>query len=308
MKKKQLLGNGILFFVSIIWGVAFVAQSAGLEHVGPWTINSVRFFLGFIALLPVIAVMDADKKRRGTWQKPTKAQTKTLLAGGLCCGLALAFASSLQQTALLYTTVDKAGFITALYILFVPIIGLFMKKKVHPLLWLGVALAIGGLYLLCMREGLSLNPGDLMLLGCAVLFSVHILLADHFSPRVDGVKLSALQFLVCGLVCAVPMLVFEKPSAAAILQAWLPIGYAGIMSSGVAYTLQIVGQKYTEPAVGSLMMSFESVFALLGGVVLLGQMPAPREWLGCGLMFAAILIAQCSQFLKKENGKWVLRG
>ena len=214
------------------------------------------------------------------------------MTGGICCGVFLAIASSLQQFGILYTTVGKAGFVTAMYIVLVPILGIVIGRKIRPLIVVCVCIAVAGLYFLCMTERLSLGIGDLLVLLCALVFAVHILVIDHFSPLVDGVRMSAIQFLTAGLICAVPMLIWERPEAGEILAAWMPILYAGVMSCGVAYTLQILGQRNADPTVASLLLSLESVFSVLAGWVILGQRLSGRELFGCALMFAAIILAQ----------------
>lgn len=292
---KQMKNNMMLLLAAFIWGCAFVAQSVGMEYVGPFTFNSVRNFLGSAVLVPVIFLMDSLKKKSGMSQEEFRRQrgdTKTLVIGGVCCGTALAVASSLQQFGIMFTSVGKAGFITAMYIVLVPIFSVFLGKKLRPLIVGCVGLAVAGLYFLCMSGELRLGLGDLFVLLCACVFTVHILVIDHFSPMADGVRLSAIQFLTAGILCAVPMLVFEKPDLASILSAWMPILYAGIMSSGVAYTLQILGQKGADPTVASLLLSLESVFSVLAGWVLLGQSLSGKELFGCVLMFAAIILAQ----------------
>lgn len=292
---KRMKNNAMLLLTALIWGCAFVAQSVGMDYVGPFTFNCVRSILGSIVLIPVILLTDGLKKRSGMSEaelKKDRGDTRTLVTGGICCGVVLAVASSLQQFGILYTTVGKAGFITAMYIVLVPILGIFIGKKIRPVIGLCVAIAVAGLYFLCMTENLSLGMGDLLVLVCAFVFSVHILVIDHFSPLVDGVRMSAIQFLTAGIVCAVPMLLWEEPRIADILAAWMPILYAGIMSCGVAYTLQILGQKNADPTVASLLLSLESVFSVLAGWVILGQNLSAKELFGCVLMFAAIILAQ----------------
>lgn len=285
----------MLLLTAFIWGCAFVAQSVGMDYVGPFTFNSVRSFIGSLVLVPVIFLMDSLKRKEGMSEEEVRASrgdTKTLITGGICCGVVLGVASSLQQFGIMFTTVGKAGFITAMYIVIVPLLGVFIGKKVRPLILFCVALSVAGLYFLCMTEKLSLGIGDLYVLVCAVIFSVHILVVDHFSPLVDGVRLSAIQFLTAGVLCAVPMLLFEAPNLTGILAAWKPILYAGVLSCGVAYTLQILGQKGADPTVASLLMSLESVFSVLAGWVILGQALSLKELFGCGLMFCAIILAQ----------------
>ena len=287
MHLKRYSGPLMLLFTSMIWGAAFVAQSVGLSYVGPFTLNSVRFLIAGVFLLPCIPLL-----HRAGFRSDTSGSPKELLLGCLVCGVLLAVASSLQQIGLAYTTVSKAGFITALYVIIVPILGLFLGKKVRPLVWFCVVLSVVGLYLLCMAGPASIGSGDLLVLLCALVFSLHILAIDYFSRRVDGLKLSCFQFLICGILCACPTLALEHPAPGAILAAWKPILYAGILSSGVGYTLQIIAQRRTDPTVASLILCMESVFSALFGWVLLHQSLSPRELTGCGLMLAAILLAQ----------------
>lgn len=294
-RMKQMKNNVLLVLTALIWGCAFVAQSVGMDYVGPFTFNTVRNFIGALVLIPVIRMMDRGAEKSGLTpveMKERRGDTKTLVIGGICCGTALAVASSLQQWGIMFTTVGKAGFITAMYIVLVPIFGIFLGKKVRPLIWLCVALAVVGLYFLCINETFRLNTGDFLVILCAICFTVHILVIDHFSPKVDCVRLSAIQFLVAGIVCGIPMLVWEHPEMADILAAWMPILYAGVMSSGVAYTLQIVAQKNADPTVASLLLSLESVFSLLAGWVILHQSLSIKELFGCVLMFGAIILAQ----------------
>ena len=283
----------ILLLTAAIWGVAFVAQSVGMDYVGPFSFLFARSVIGGIVLLPVVVILhqsgpshtheNAEEKRRAR---------KTLVLGGVCCGTALCFASIFQQIGLLYTTVGKSGFLTACYILIVPLLGLLFGRKCGRLVWCGVALAIVGLYFLCLTDGLSVNRGDLLTFICAILFSVHIMVIDHFSPLTDSVKMSCIQFFVCAVIAGAGMLLFEQPSLSALLAAWKPVLYAGALSSGAAYTLQIIGQKGMNPTVASLIMSLESVISVLAGWIILHQTLSGREILGCVLMFAAIILAQ----------------
>lgn len=280
--------NILLVLTALIWGCTFVAQSVGMDFVGPFTFNMARFLIGAIVLLPVIWFMDRQRKtgaEKGAGQK-------TLIIGGICCGIALAVASTLQQWGILFTTVGKAGFITAMYIVIVPLLGIFIGKKVRPLIIGCVAIAVVGFYFLCMTESLRLGLGDFLVLLCAIAFSIHILVIDHFSPKVDGVKMSAIQFLTAAIISAVPTLLWEQPVFTEILQAWQPVLYAGVMSCGVAYTLQIIAQKNADPTVASLLLSLESVFSVLAGWVLLGQELSLKELFGCVLIFCAIILAQ----------------
>ena len=287
MRLNKYAGPLMLLLTAMIWGAAFVAQSVGLSYVGPFTLNSVRFLIAGVFLLPCIPLL-----RRAGLRPDASGSPRELLLGSLVCGVLLAVASSLQQIGIAYTTVSKAGFITALYVILVPILGLFLGKKVRPLVWFCVVLSVAGLYLLCMAGPAAIGSGDLLVLLCALVFSLHILAIDHFSRRVDSLKLSCLQFLICGALCAGPMLALEHPAPGAILAAWKPILYAGILSSGVGYTLQVVAQRRTDPTVASLILCMESVFSALFGFLLLGQGLSLRELAGCGLMLAAILLAQ----------------
>jgi len=293
MKNNELKGNLILLLTALIWGCAFVAQSVGMDYVGPFTFQCTRSLLGSAVLVPTFLILDQTKKKNGTFVPATKKQKKTQLIAGLICGIIMTVAANLQQTGMQYTTAGKAGFITAIYILIVPILGLFLKKRVSTKLWGCVGLALIGLYLLSVTEGFSsINTGDFYVLLCAIAFAFHILAVDYFVDKVDGVRLSCMQFFVCGIVSGIFMFLKEAPSISSILAAALPIGYAGILSCGVAYTLQIIGQKYTNPTMASMIMSLESVFAVLGGMILLHEIPTVREALGCCLMFIAIIIPQ----------------
>lgn len=303
MSKLKVRNTILLFLTAFIWGIAFVAQSVGMDYVGPFTFNCVRSLIGGIVLIPCIRLL-----RKNTQGKdgvsPKAEDRKLLLTGGILCGILLAAATNFQQVGIAYTTVGKAGFITAFYIIIVPILGLFLKKKCPPTVWIGVVLALAGLYFLCITEELSVGKGDALIFVCAILFSVHILVIDHFTELVDGVKMSCIQFLVCGMITAVPMFLFEEPRISGIIAAGQPILYAGVLSCGVAYTLQIVGQKGMNPTVASLILSLESVISVLAGMVLLNQHLSTREILGCVLMFAAIILAQLPQKKGKEEQKY----
>lgn len=291
MKKEQIKGSLSLFLAAIIWGVAFVAQSVGMDYVGPFTFNCVRTLIGGIVLIPCIAFLNRGKVRK----KINFTEKKRLLLGGICCGVALATGSTLQQFGIMYTTVGKAGFITAFYIIIVPILGLFLGKKCGLSVWISVVIALAGLYFLCITDGFSIGKGDIYVFLGAIAFSIHILVIDYFTQFNDGVKMSCIQFFVCGILCFVPMMLFEHPEISMILLAWKPILYAGVMSCGVAYTLQIVGQKNMNPTVASLILSLESVTSVIAGFLVLHQNLSHRELIGCGLMFIAIVLAQLPQ-------------
>lgn len=284
----------MLVCAAMIWGSAFVAQSVGMEYVGPFTFQAVRSLLGGLALLPVIALLGGKAPA-----EPSPGTRKDLWTAGLVCGLCLFVASSLQQMGLLYTSAGKSGFITALYVVLVPCAGLLLGKHAPLTVWAGALLAATALYLLCVKDGFSVGRGELLTLGCALCFTCHIMVIDHFSGRVDGVKLSCIQFFVCAGLAFVVTFLFEKPSLAAVLRCWLPICYAGVLSCGVGYTFQILGQRDTNPTVASLLMSLESVFAVIFGAILLHERLMGQEYAGCVLMFAAIVLAQLPQKNKR---------
>jgi drug/metabolite transporter (DMT)-like permease len=286
--------NLMLLLAALIWGCAFVAQSEGTEHVGPWTFNCLRSFIGGFTLLILMPLLD---KARNI-QKEHLHQ-RELLPAGILCGIVLAAGSMFQQLGIMQTTTGKAGFITALYVILVPILGIFIGKKTRLLVWTAALIALVGFYFLSFTaSSLVLQTGDLFLLTCAVLFAVHILVIDHYS-FVDGVRLSCLQFFTAGVLCMIGMLVFEKIDLNAIQAAAIPILYAGCLSSGAGYTLQIIGQKDADPVVASMLLSLESVFAALSGFLLLQQKLSGREIFGCALIFAAVLLAQLPE--KKEK-------
>ena len=294
MNRFTLRQSLLLLLTATIWGSAFVAQSVGMEYIGPFTFSATRNMIGALALLPVISFLRWLRKREEDDTAVVEKQNyAVLLKGGICCGVVLFVASNLQQIGIQYTTVGKAGFITAMYIVLVPILSIFLKKKAGLRVWIGVLIAVAGLYMLCMTDGsFVLQMGDFLVLICALTFAVHILVIDYFSPQVDAVKMSCIQFLVCGILSGICMFAFERPDITSILQAWAPILYAGVLSSGVAYTLQVVGQKGMNPTVASLIMSLESVMAVIAGWIILGEALSKRELLGCSLMFAAIVLVQ----------------
>ena len=298
--KQQIKSSLILLLTATIWGVAFVAQSVGMEYIGPFTFNAIRCVLGGLVLIPVILVL--KKKKETGAENQEKEDKKTLWTGGIACGVILCIASNLQQFGIMEARVGKSGFFTALYIVMIPVNGIFIGKRPGIKLWFCVALAVVGMYLLCMKDGsFTIERADIMLLLCALAFSFHILVVDYFSPKVDGVKMSCIQFFVCGVLSAVGMLFTETPDISNIQAAWLPLLYAGLLSCGVGYTLQIVGQKGINPVIASLIMSLESVISALAGWVILGQVLSPKEILGCVLMFVAIIITQIPIGNKKTD-------
>ena len=301
----------LLFLTAVIWGVAFVAQSAGMEYLGPFTYNGVRSVLGGMVLLPCIALLHRMQAKESGPENGSRAEgtdagkrgegKKDLAVGGLFCGLILFADSNFQQFGIQYTTVGKAGFITAMYILIVPVLGLLLHKKVGLQVWVGVIFGIAGLYLLCMTDSFTLEKGDALVLICAFIFSLHILVIDHFSQKVDGIKMSCIQFWVCGILSLLCSFLFESPDLQSVLDAWMPVCYGGILSCGVAYTLQIVGQKDMNPTVASLILSLESVVAVVACFMLLGQSMSRRELFGCLMMVMAIVSAQLPERKKKAG-------
>lgn len=316
VKTHKLRNTFFLFLTAMIWGAAFVAQSVSMDYIGPFTFICLRSVIGGLFLIPVIIVLDGirkksqnesadvvnsenilhietEEKQRLSWKN------KQLIEGGIVCGIFLFFANCFQQTGIQYTTVGKAGFITTFYIIIVPLIGLFFKKYCGILTWIGVVVALAGLYFLCITQKLTIQRGDALILCCSVLYAGQILAIDHYNPFVDGVKMSCIQFLTGGILGAVFMLLFENPSLAMILSAAGPILYTGIMSTGVGYTLQIVGQKGLNPTVAALILSLESVFSALSGYAFLHQVLTTRELIGCALMFIAIVLAQLPDIRRK---------
>ena len=293
-KKKSLRSSAMLTLTALIWGVAFVAQSEGMNHVGAFTFNACRFIVGGLVLIPCIFLLrKVNGDQWGRLKREEQLRQRRMgIIGGVCCGIFICAGSTLQQFGIAQTTVGKAGFITSLYIIIVPILGLFLRKKVGLNIWASVAIAAAGMYLLCVTEGFSISRGDFLVFLCAIGFSLHILVIDYFSPKADGVVISCVQFFTAGIISSVFMFLFERPTWDAVMAAWAPVLYAGVMSCGVGYTLQVVAQKDVEPTVASLIMSLESVFSVLAGWLLLGQKMSPKELAGCVLVFGAIVLAQ----------------
>lgn len=293
-KKNSLGGILMLTACAFIWGTAFIAQSLGSDYAEPLTFNCARSVLATIFLLGCCFVIDTISGRPFTilgTKDPLRRER--LLKGGVLCGVALSLASFMQQLGIMYTTVGKSGFITALYIVLVPLLSfLVLRRSVSLLQWASVAVAAVGMYFICINEGFSINKGDFYTLICAFCFAGQIICVDKIITDLDGVRLSLVQFATCTVLNGVLMLIFENPSWSSVMQGWLPIAYAGIMSSGVAYTLQIVGQRHCAPVLACMLMSLESAFALLSGWLLLGQAMSAREIFGCALVFAAIMLAQ----------------
>ncbi len=293
--RGQARSNLLLLMTAIIWGSAFIAQSKGADVIGPFTFNTVRYALAVVALLPVIYIFSRKRNRENAVDHdiPKTHGTRTLIIGGIATGIALFTASSLQQYAMAFTTAAKAGFITTLYVILVPIVGIFLKKKIRPIIWFCALLAVIGLYLLSIKPGtFSISRGDFFVLLCALAFTGHILIIDYFSPKTDGVKLSCIQFAVVSIASFVAMMMTETFVLSEVLDAIIPLLYTGVLSSTVGYTCQIIAQKKADPVISSLILSLESVFAAIFGALILHESMSGREITGCAIMFVAIIIAQ----------------
>ena len=298
MKKNDLIYELLLILAAMIWGSSFVAQSAGGEVIGPWTFTCIRSFIAFIAISAIVPVLDRYHYAR----KPeTPEENRYLWKAGIWVGIFVCLATVMQQWGLQYTTVGKAGFLTTLYVVLVPVFSIFLGNRIGRNVWLAVVLAMTGIYFLSYTKGETLAFGDLLVLICAVLFTVQILMLAHFSRNTDPVRLSAREFLVSGIICLIPMVLFERPSLADLQAAAIPLLYAGLMSSGVAYTLQVVTQSKLDPTLASIIMSLESVFAAIFGFLILHQVLSPRELLGCALVFAAVILAQLPEKQKEQS-------
>lgn len=303
--KQGLRGEIFLIATALIWGTSFVAQKVSMDYIGPFTFIALRFILGALILIPVVLLLDHTKQKNtalsagvmGSYGKEFFI-TKPTLHGGAACGIALFLAASCQQTGIIYTTSGKAGFITALYIVLVPLFGLLLHKKVRAFIWVGVAFAVAGLYLLCIQEGFAIGKGDFIVLSGTIFWAIHILIIDHYAPTADCLKMSTIQFFVAGLLSGVAMLLSETPTFTAILDSAWPVLYTAVIVTGVAYTFQIFGQRNTDPAIASIIMSLESVFAVISGMLLLNEVMSAREITGCVLMFIAFIITQLPQ---KDN-------
>ncbi|MBR4780070.1 MAG: DMT family transporter [Lachnospiraceae bacterium] len=309
MNNKKLLGNGLLLLTALVWGTAFVFQRVGMEKIEPITFSAARMALAAV-MVGLVAYLTRRKKytsessladkRKITPEQ--KAYRKNTILGGVICGTLLAIASILQQAGLVYTTAGKAGFITAMYILMVPIFGfIIFKKKNSKLVWLAVLMGVVGMYFLCITDGFSLSNGDALVALCAVVFSFHILCCDHFTRKGDSITISAIQFATATAISTVIAFIAETPSWDGIVVALVPILYCGLISGGLGYTLQMVGQKYTDPAIASLLLSMESVFALIAGVILLDESMSGREIIGCVIMLAAIILVQLPKQVSKPK-------
>ena len=316
MKNRKLLGNLLLLLTAMIWGTAFVAQRVGMDSIEPITFNAARMWLAAVAIGS--AAFLTRRNRQNNRQKrqmpkdsekqinadgasgavtglgdPAQDRRRNTIIGGICCGTFLTAASLFQQMGIVYTTAGKAGFITALYMLFVPILSFILfKKKNTWLVWTGVLIGVIGMYLLCITDDFSLTYGDMLVCICALLFSCHILCCDHFVRLGNPLFISAIQFTTVAVISSVAAFIAEEPSWQKVISAAIPILYCGIVSGGIGYTLQMIAQKYTDPTIASLLMSLESVFAVIAGALLLGERMTARELAGCIIMFAAIVLVQ----------------
>lgn len=297
MNSKRLRANILLLLTAAIWGFAFVAQRVSSQYVGAFTFNGIRFFLGSLSLIPLIIYFDNRKKNENTIEVSIKKTT----VSGVLVGVILYAGSTFQQIGLIYTTAGKSSFITGLYMLVVPIIGMFLGHKMGKNSWIGVGLAVVGLYLLSINENFSIGYGDLLEVICAVFFAVHILTIDYFSNKVDSLKLSCVQFATCSFLSITSALIFEQISISSISYALVSILYGGLLSVGVAYTLQVVAQKNAKPSHAAIILSMESVFGAIGGALLLGERMNPKGYIGCILILGGILVSQIK--FSKRNPK-----
>lgn len=311
MKKHKAGNSFLLFATACIWGLSFVSQSKGMEYMGPFTFNGARALIGSL----VLAVYLLLTKRKALFggEGTSGVNWSVTVRAGLWCGAMLTVASTLQQVGIQYTTVGKAGFITTLYIIFVPIAGLFLGRKVGRVVWFAAGMAAVGLYLLCMTESLSLGLGDILVLVCAIFFTAHIMVIDHYTDRTDGVIVSCIQFAVCGVVCMAGALLWEKPAVSQLAGGMGTLLYAGVLSCGVAYTLQIVGQKGMNPTVAALILSLESVVATAAGwaaykigFLQTDQNMTVRQIAGCVIVFAAVVLVQLpGEWFQRRRGEAV---
>lgn len=308
-------GEMLLLLASVIWGSSYIFQKMGMDYVGPFTFGFFRFTIGALALLPIIYMFDRIAERHGAggassindavsentagfWSAFTEGE---LVAGSILCGLTQFGAGSLQQIGLIYTTAGKAGFITSMHIVIVPILMILLRRKVRLTIWIGVAMAVFGMYLLCITEGFNIALGDGLVFGCAVIYAVQLLLIDYYAVRTDPVRLAAFQFLIAGLLSGVCMLIFEDFSTAAAIACAIPILYTGFLEVAAAYTLEIYGQQTTSPPVAAIILSLESVFAVICGAMFLGEHMTGRESLGCVIMMAAFLVTQLADFIRPDG-------
>ncbi|MCK9217942.1 MAG: DMT family transporter [Firmicutes bacterium] len=297
MDKRELKSSALLLITAAIWGFAFVAQRMGTMHVGAFTFTAFRFALGSLSLAPLLIYFNRKKEK----SENSKMELKTSLVAGAAAGSVLFIAASLQQIGLIYTDAGKAGFITGLYIVIVPIFGIFLKQRIHISTWAGIAVAVLGLYFLSVTEGFYISKGDLYVIIGAFFWAIHILIIDHFTKRVDSLKLSFLQFVTCFVFSMITALIFETIDFKSLSIVLIPLLYGGIMSAGIAYTLQIIGQKHARPSHAAVAMSMESVFASIGGFLILNEVLGIRGYIGCALMLAGMLLSQYENLTKKTG-------
>ena len=297
--KKQFRGSALLLLATVIWGSAFVSQSIGMDHIGPFTFQAVRCFLAVVGLIPVMLITDRFQNDGKSFWK--RWADKKLWKAGILCGIPLFLACNLQQVGLVDTDAGKSGFLTAMYIVIVPIIGIFLKRKPSIMVPISVCLAVVGLYFLSCKGVTRISTGDLLTIGCAFMFAVQITFVDLFADSVDALRLNAIQAFVCSTLSAIVMIFTEAPTLSGIGAAWLPLAHAGFLSMGAAYALQIYGQRDLEPATASLIMSLESVFAAVFGGWILKQTMEGWEILGCSLVFAAVILSQIPIKLPKKQ-------
>ncbi len=297
--KKSLKGELLLLLTAIIWGTSFVSQKLGMNYVEPFTFGASRFLLGALVLIPVILFF--DKKNSANSENKIIYNRKDLIAGGILCGASLFLGASFQQVGIVYTTAGKAGFITALYIVLVPLFGIFMKKRISKLVWISVGLATVGLYFLCIKEGFNIQPGDAIIMAGTIFWALQILIVDAYNDKTEGLKLSCIQFITAGILSAIAAIIFENPSLETIIDCSGPILYTAVMVVGVAYTLQIIGQKATDPNVAAIILSLESLFAVISGAFFLKETMSIKEIAGCVLMFAAVIITQINPKEKTDE-------
>ncbi len=300
MRNQTIKSDFVLLLAALIWGFAFVAQRAGMEFVGPFTFNGIRFVLGTLSLVPMLYIKLPESKAR-----PRPGWNRITFTGGLFAGLALFIAASFQQIGIINTTAGKAGFITGLYVILVPVLGMFVGQRTRYNVWMGALLAVAGLYLLSIRTGFTIAAGDALVLVSAVFFALHILLIGNYTARVSAVRLSVVQFGLVAALSLVAALLTEEIVLRDILDAAIPIIYGGVFSVGIAYTLQVIGQRHAHPAAASIILSLESLFAVVGGWLLLHEHMSTRSLAGCGLMLAGMILAQLRPgrrlFLKKPG-------
>ncbi len=292
IRRPKLFGNALLLLAALIWGLAFVAQRVGMDHIGPYTFTAARSILATF----VVGLFYALEPKKAE-DKDSNLRKHDTVLGGLLCGVILAAASTLQQVGLVHTSAGKAGFITAMYMLLVPVFNLVIFRKRSPyLVWVAVLVGIVGMYLMCIKDGFRLDQGDAYVAACAVFYCFHILCADRYTEHGDPIGISAIQFATTAVITTIIAFIVETPSWTQVVSAAIPILYCGIMSSGVAFTFQILGQKYSEPATASILMSMESVFAMIAGIIILGERLSTREAIGCVVMFAAVIMVQLPAF------------